>query len=114
MLAAVGVLGVFAGDVSRRRKEIGIKLELGAVNGTIVRLLLAASIRRAAIGLLIGWLAALGLGRAMKSLLFVVGPAAPVTFAAVGALVLMLAIGTTVVPAWNALRSSPLRSLREQ
>jgi putative ABC transport system permease protein len=113
VLAGVGVVAVFAGDVSRRRKEIGIRLALGAGEGAILRLLVAASMRHAAAGLALGCLAAMGAGYAMKSLLFGVGPADPVSFAAVAGLVLGLAMSATALPAWLTLRSSPLRSLRE-
>ena len=113
LLAAVGVFGVFAGDVTRRRKEIGIRLALGARESSIVWMLLRQAFIRAALGVAAGAVLAAVLGRAMESLLFGVGAADPATFAIVVALVLALALAATLGPAVQALRRSPLATLRE-
>jgi putative ABC transport system permease protein len=109
----VGVFGVFAGDVTRRRKEIGIRLALGARASGVISMLLAATMRRALLGVAAGALLAVLLGRAMQSLLFGVGATDPISFVSVAATVTGLAVAATLVPAWQALRRSPLRSLRE-
>ena len=114
LLAGVGVFGVFAGDVARRRKEIGIRLALGARESGVIAMLLAAALRRALIGVIAGGLIAAVLGRAMRSLLFGVGPTDAISFVSVAAGVTGLALGATLLPTWQALRKSPLRSLREE
>jgi putative ABC transport system permease protein len=113
LLAGAGVFGVFAGDTAARRKEIGIRLALGARQSEIVFLLLGRSIRRVIVGLAAGALIALLAGRAMESLLFGVSAGDPFSFTVVGLLVVAFAIGATVIPALQALRRSPLATLRE-
>jgi len=114
VLAAIGVFGVFASDVTRRRREIGVRLALGAAEGGIVRLLLTASLRRAAVGVGVGWILAVLLGRGMKGMLFGVTVLDPVSFGTAGAAAIGLASLATLLPVWEALRSSPLDALREQ
>jgi putative ABC transport system permease protein len=114
LLAGVGVFGVFAGDVTRRRKEIGIRLALGAPESGVISMLLVAAMRRALLGVAAGALLAVLLGRAMQSLLFGVGATDPISFVSVAAIVTSLALAATLVPTWQALRRSPLRSLREE
>jgi len=114
LLAAVGIVGVFASDVTRRRKEIAIRLALGARESRVVSMLLGAAARRATVGIAAGALLAGVMGHVMQSLLFGVGPTDPVSFAGVAALVLAVAVAATLVPTWQALRARPLTSLREE
>jgi ABC-type antimicrobial peptide transport system permease subunit len=110
----VGIVGVFAGDVTRRRKEIAIRLALGARESRVVSMLLVAAIRRATAGIAAGVLLAGVMGHVMQSLLFGVGPTDPVSLAGVAALVMAVALAATLVPTWQALRARPLTSLREE
>jgi putative ABC transport system permease protein len=114
LLAAVGIVGVFAADVTRRRKEIAIRLALGARESRVVSMLLVAATRRATAGIAAGVLLAGVMGHVMQSLLFGVGPTDPVSFAGVAALVMAVALAATLVPTWQALRARPLTSLREE
>ncbi|HXT29248.1 MAG TPA: ADOP family duplicated permease [Vicinamibacterales bacterium] len=113
LLVAVGVFGVFAEDVSRRRKEIGIRLALGARMSTVVRLIVAGAMRRAAAGVAIGAAAALLFARAMAALLFGVAPFDLPSFAMATASVVAVALVATVIPTVQAIRRSPLSALRE-
>ncbi len=113
LLACVGVFGVLAGDIAARRKEIGVRLALGARESAIVLLLLGRSARRVIAGLATGGAIALLAGRGMRSVLFGVAAADPFSFAVVGLLVAGLATGATLIPAWRALRQAPLATLRE-
>ncbi len=114
LLAGVGVFGVFAGDVTLRRKEIGLRLALGARESQVLSMLLGAALRRAVLGVAAGSLLAAVLGRAMQSLLFAVSATDPISFVSVAAIVTAVALAATLVPAWQALRTYPLRSLREE
>jgi predicted permease len=114
LLAGVGVFGIFAGDVARRRKEIGIRLALGARESGVVSMVLAAALRRAVLGVAAGAVLAAVLGRAMQSLLFGVVATDPVSFMTVAAAVTALALAATLVPTRQALNRDPLRSLREE
>ena len=112
-LAAVGVFGVFIGDVTSRRREIGIRLALGAHGGGVVLLLLRGSLLRAAAGIVAGTLLAVLLTRTMTAVLFGVHPTDPLSLASVAALVLGLSTTATLMPAVRAIRRSPLAALRE-
>jgi predicted permease len=112
VLASVGLYGVISYGVSQRTREIGIRMALGAsekdVRGMVVRqgLMLAAG------GVVIGLLAAFGLARFVTSLLFGITGADPVTFVAVAAMLLAVALLATYIPARKASRVDPVEALR--
>ena len=112
LLAGVGVYGVFAGDVAQRRKEIGIRVALGAPSGGVVRLVMRRAFARALLGVAIGTVAALIAANAMKSMLYGVGSTDPLSFGAVAVLLLLIAVAATLVPALRAARVSPLVAIR--
>ena len=112
LLAAVGIYGVFAGDVAQRRKEIGIRVALGAPSGGVIALVMRRAVARAVLGVALGTAGALLAARAMRSLLFGVGAADPVSFIGVAALLLLVAVAATLVPALRAARVSPLVAIR--
>ena len=114
LLAAIGVYGLKAYDVSRRTREIGIRMALGATGANVVRQLLVEGIRTAAIGLAIGLLLALGVGKLASGFLFSVSPFDPVILVA-GAVVLSVAATlASYVPARRATRVAPLDALRTE
>jgi predicted permease len=112
-LAAVGVFGVLAADVARRRKEIGVRLALGASGGRVISLMLGLALRRAAAGIAAGAAVALVASHAMRALLFGVTPDDPASIGLVTLLVLAVAIAATLIPVVRALRRAPLAALRE-
>jgi putative ABC transport system permease protein len=114
LLAGVGVFGVFAGHVTARRKEIGIRLALGAGAIGLVIMLLRQSLARTALGVAAGAMLAATLARGMQSLLFGVATADPPSFIAAGAAVIGLVVAATLGPALHAVHASPLTTLREE
>jgi putative ABC transport system permease protein len=112
VLAAVGIYGVMSYAVSQRTKEIGVRLALGAAERQIFTLVVGESLRLAAAGLAIGLVLALAVGRALKTLLFGVGSADPVTFAATAMLLAGVACVAAFVPARRAMRVEPMMALR--
>lgn len=112
-LAAIGVFGIFSSDVTRRRKEIGLRMALGGTGANVVALLLGRALKRAAAGLGCGVVLAAVAARSMSSLLFGVGSSDPVTLFGVAAAVAAIAACATLIPTAQALRASPLRALRE-
>ena len=112
-LAAVGVFGVFIGDVTSRRREIGIRLALGASGLRVVLVLLRGSLLRATAGIVAGTLLAVMLANMMTAVLFGVRPTDPLSLVSVAALVLALSTTATLLPAVRAIRRSPLAVLRE-
>ena len=112
MLAAVGIYGVFAADVAERRKEIGIRVALGAPSAGVVRLVMRRATHRALMGVGVGSIGALLAARGMKSMLFGVESTDPTSFIGVMLLLLSVAFVATLVPAVRASRVSPLVAIR--
>jgi putative ABC transport system permease protein len=113
LLAAIGIYGLMAGFVADRRREIGVRMALGARVEDITRVIFSEGARCAGAGLLLGIAAALALGRALSSLLFGIRPWDPVTFGSVAALVALVSAVACSMPARQAARIDPLRALRE-
>ncbi len=113
VLAAVGIASVLAYSVRRRRREIGIRMALGARTETVLGMVVLQGMRTTLVGVAIGLVGALALARLLGSLLYGVGPADPATLASVVGVLCFVALGACVVPAVRAGRIDPLRVLRE-
>ena len=114
VLAAVGVAGVLAYLVSRRRREIGIRMALGASRANVLGLIVRRGVLYAGAGIAAGIAAALFLTRLMEGLLFGVAPRDPLTFVAVSAILLVIAVVASLIPALRAARVDPLEALRAE
>ena len=114
LLAAIGTYGVLSYVVTERQREIGIRVALGASTCGIVRLVLRQGLSLAVIGIVIGVGGALALARVTQSLLFGVSPTDPMTYAAVGAVILLVALAACMVPAQRAMRVDPLVAIRNE
>jgi predicted permease len=114
LLASIGIYATMAYAVSRRVREIGVRLALGAARADVVRLVLGRSMRLTGYGLLIGLVGALGVGQALRTMLYGVGPRDPVTFAGVGLILLAVALAASWLPARRAARVDPMIALRSE
>ena len=114
LLAAIGTYGVLSYLVTQRRREIGIRMALGAGRETVLRGVLGHGLTLTLIGLAAGLAAALALTRLMESLLFEVRPNDPATLAAVTALITVVAAAASLIPAVRATRVDPIVALREE
>ncbi len=114
VLAAGGIYGVLSYTVRRRFREISVRMALGAQTGDVLRMVLIEGMRPALVGLGIGLCGALALGSVLSKLIFGVKPADPVTFLAVSAVLGLVALCASLVPAWRATRVDPIRALREE
>ncbi len=112
LLASLGIYGVVAYTVSQRTNEIGIRMALGARPGTVGRLVIGQAARPVAAGLAVGLVTAMGTGRVIQSLLYGVSPLDPVTYAAVAALLAVVALAACLAPAGRAARVDPVTALR--
>ena len=106
-LAAIGTYGVIAFAVVQRTREIGIRMALGASRAEVVRLVVGYGGRLAAIGIVLGVVAALALSRVLRSLLFGVSATDPATFAGVALLLALVAVLASWLPARRAARIEP-------
>jgi predicted permease len=113
-LCAVGIYGAMAHTVSRRRHEIGVRMALGARHSDVVGAVVRQGVVPTVFGLAVGMAAALALSRIVGSLLYGVSPTDPLTYAAVGALVIGVAAAASWVPARRAARVDPVESLRAE
>jgi ABC-type antimicrobial peptide transport system permease subunit len=100
--------------VAQRVPEIGVRLALGASRGSVLRLVVGEALRLAAAGAVLGVAGALAATRVMKTLLFEMSPTDPATLACVVALVFAAALLASGVPALQAARVDPLRTLRPE
>jgi predicted permease len=113
-LAAVGIYGVLAYLVSQRTHEIGIRLAIGANRAQVLVMVLKQGIVLAAIGIGIGLVAAFGLTRLMRSLLYQVTASDPITYVIVPIALLVVTLIASYLPALRATRVSPTMALRVQ
>jgi putative ABC transport system permease protein len=112
VLAAVGIYGVVSYTVNQRTQEIGLRMALGAGARETLLLILRGSLTVALAGVLAGFLLAVQLRRVIARLLFDTSPTDPVTFAAVGAVLIIVALSAAWFPARRASRIDPLVALR--
>jgi len=111
-LGIIGIYGVISHTVSQRKREIGIRLALGAQGGDVLQLVLRQGTKLALVGVAIGIGAALGLTRLMTNLLFGVTAHDPLTFVAVAGLLILVALFACYIPARRATLVDPIVALR--
>jgi len=112
MLAVTGIFGMTSYSVSKRMKEHGIRIALGAQRSTVLWLILGEGMKMAMTGVFVGTVAAAGLTRLMSQLIYGVSAADPVTFAGVIIVLTTVAFAACYVPARRAMRVDPMVALR--
>ncbi len=114
IMSAAGIYGVMAYFVAMRTREIGIRLALGAQRHDVLKLVLRTGMILAVTGLTLGLASAFALSRLMSTLLFEVAPTDPVTFVAVAAFLILVALLACYIPARRAMKVDPLVALRNE
>jgi putative ABC transport system permease protein len=114
LLAGVGIGGVVAYAVARRRREIAIRIALGASGGDVVRTVMGGSLVAVGVGLAAGLAAAVALGRLARAFLYEIQPHDPLTLTAVVVVVAATALAAAWLPARRAQRIDPLVMLRAE
>ena len=114
IVGAIGVFGVVSFAVSRRTREIGIRMALGATRGAVRTAVFGRGMSLVGGGIGLGVVAALGLTRFLRNFLFEVGTTDPLTFASVAALLVLVAATAIAGPALRATRVDPVRVLRDE
>lgn len=112
LLAMAGIFGVLAYSVSRRTREIGVRIALGASNSNVLQLVLRQALTTAVAGVAIGLVGSFLLTRTMRSLLFEVSPNDPITLLGVALLLMLVALLAAYVPARRATKVDPIVALR--
>ncbi|MGB2666068.1 MAG: ABC transporter permease [Candidatus Acidiferrum sp.] len=113
LLTVIGLYGVMSYAVSRSRRELGLRMALGASASNLLRLVLSRGLALTAGGVLLGAAAALGLTRLLGNLLYNVSPRDPLAFGLALVVMTVAALAACFVPAWRATRTDPARVLRD-
>jgi putative ABC transport system permease protein len=114
ILSAAGIYGVTAYTVTQRTHELGIRIALGAQVGDVLKMILGQGMAVIGVGLIAGLAAAFALMRLLRSLLFGVGENDPLTFVAITAVLVLVALIACYIPARRATKVDPLEALRSE
>jgi ABC-type antimicrobial peptide transport system permease subunit len=114
LLATLGLYGVIAYMVTRRRNEIGVRMALGADRGRVIRLVLREAVLLLAVGLAVGAGIALWAGRAASTMLFGLKPYDPVIMIAAATLLAGISLAASYAPARRAAMLDPMNALRDE
>jgi predicted permease len=112
LMSAVGLYGVLAFETLQRTREIGVRMALGASRSAVARLLLGETLRLAGISIMVALPLAWGLAHLIRSLLFGVTSADPLSYFAAAMLVAGVALAASTIPTWRAASIEPMRALR--
>ncbi len=114
LLAAIGIYGVLSYNVSQRRREIGVRMALGARQWHVLRLVASQALMLTLGGIAAGVVAALAVTRLLGDLLYDVSPTDPASFIGIAAFLCGVALLASAVPATQALDADPLEALRQE
>jgi ABC-type antimicrobial peptide transport system permease subunit len=114
LLGIVGIYGVVAYTVTQRRREIGIRVALGAARGQLERMFVGQGVRLALLGVICGSIAAVSAVRVLASLLFGTNPVDPATYCFVGLGLITAAALASYLPAHRAASVDPMVALRTE
>jgi ABC-type antimicrobial peptide transport system permease subunit len=112
ILASIGIYGVMSYTVTQRTREIGIRVALGAGTNDVMRMVLGESLRLSLVAVAIGLGVALALGRVVRSVLYGVSSADPLTLIPVTILILVVCLVASFLPARRATKVDPMVALR--
>src|SRR5262245_18955195 len=114
LIATCGIYGLMAYAVTQRRREIGVRMALGAERGDVLRLVLARALRIVVAGLIVGLAGAVGVTRVLQRFLFGVTPTDPIAFTIVTLLLMAVGLMAAWLPARRATRIDPCAALRAE
>ncbi len=112
ILATTGLYGTVAYSVSRRSREMGIRISLGADAGSVVSMVLKGAMGLVAVGAVLGWALSLGLAQTVRVFLYGISTLDPVTFIGVPLVLGLVALVAALIPARRASRINPVNALK--
>ncbi|HSF19789.1 MAG TPA: ABC transporter permease [Vicinamibacteria bacterium] len=112
VLASVGLYGVIAYSVSRRTREVGLRMAMGARGTDVLKMVLGQGVRIALVGVFVGFAAAAVLAKVLSTLLYGVSPIDPIAYVGASFVLLAVAAAANFIPAWRASKLSPMSALR--
>lgn len=112
-LASIGLYGVLAYSVQQRRREVGLRMALGATRAAVLKLVLSEGLSLVVVGIALGFAGAMAVGRLLSRMLFGVDAGDPLSVAAAALVLLTVALAACYLPARRATRVDPLTSLRD-
>jgi ABC-type antimicrobial peptide transport system permease subunit len=112
LLAIIGTYGVLSYTIAQRRREIGIRMAVGAAPSTVLALVMKQGLQLTILGIVVGLAGAVGLNRVIASLLYGVAPTDPAAMVAVTTTIALAAAAACAVPGWRASRLDPNMALR--
>jgi ABC-type antimicrobial peptide transport system permease subunit len=113
LLAGVGLYGVMSYAVAQSKRELGLRMALGADGARLLRMVIARGLRLTACGIFVGLAVGFPLTRLLGNLLFKVSPHDPVAFGSALAMMTVIAFAACLIPAWRATRTDPTQVLRD-
>ncbi len=114
LLATIGIYGVTAHAVGQRTHEVGIRMALGAARRDVLRLILVQHLKPALVGVTVGVVGAVILSQSLRTLVYGIRPTDPLTFIAMGVVLIAVTVGACLIPALRATRIDPLLALRAE
>jgi len=114
LLAAIGIHGLIASSVNERTRELGIRLALGATGRQVLMNVVMPGVTLSSIGVIVGCVAALALSQLMRSFIWGIQATDPMTFASVAAILLVVSLVASLIPALRVLRLDPALTLRAE
>lgn len=113
-LAIIGLYGVLAYSVERRRPELGVRMALGAQRRDVLRMMIGAGARLVAVGIVVGLALGIGLSRLLTSLLHGISPSDPTSYIVPAIALGLTAVAASLVPALRAAAVDPIKALRQE
>jgi putative ABC transport system permease protein len=114
LLATLGIAGLLAYNVAQRTQEFGVRIALGANRRDLLVLVFQHCLRLSGTGIVAGLAASIVVTRALSALLYETSPLDPMTFIAVPLILVLVALGAALFPAWRVLRTDPVTALRAE
>ena len=114
LLATLGIAGLLAFNAAQRTQEFGVRIALGATRRDLLMMIFRYCVRLSGVGIGVGLVVSVFVTRSLSALLYATSPLDPVTFVAVASILMLVALGATMIPAWRVVHTDPIIALRAE